>query len=120
MTLSSARAKRYAEDDRLDLVFHALSDRTRRALLARLAPGAAAITALAAPFAMTLPAVSKHIRVLERAGLVERSIDGRVHRCSLAAEPLRAVEHWLDHYRPFWEDTLQALADYAERDEDRA
>jgi DNA-binding transcriptional ArsR family regulator len=117
MIVSSAPIKRPADEDRLDLVFHALSDRTRRALLARLARGAAAITALAAPFAMTLPAVSKHIRVLERAGLVERSIDGRVHRCSLEAEPLKNVEHWLAYYRPFWEDTLQAFADYAERDD---
>lgn len=115
--LSSARTSRRRADDRLDLVFHALSDRTRRALLARLAQGAAAITALAAPFAMSLPAVSKHIRVLERAGLVERSIDGRVHRCSLAAGPLKDIEQWLGAYRPFWKDTLQALADYAERDE---
>jgi DNA-binding transcriptional ArsR family regulator len=115
--LMRTATNRRRDDDRLDLMFHALSDRTRRALLAQLAQGAAAITALAAPFAMSLPAVSKHIRVLERAGLVQRTIDGRVHRCSLAAEPLQDIERWLGHYRPFWQDTLQALADYVERDE---
>lgn len=102
--------------DRLDLVFNALSDRTRRAMLARLAIGPATVTELAQPFDMSLPAASKHLKVLERSRLVTRAIDGRVHRCSLAAEPLRDVERWLVHYRSFWEDTLDALARYVERD----
>jgi DNA-binding transcriptional ArsR family regulator len=114
---SSSLIENPAADDRLDQLFHALSDRTRRALLARLATGPAMVTELAEPFAMSLPAVSKHLKVLEHARLVVRSVDGRIHRCSFAAEPLREVERWLDHYRPFWEDTLDALARYVERGE---
>ena len=79
---SSVKSKNQS-DDRLDLVFRALGDRTRRALLARLAEKPAMVTELAEPFAMSLPAVSRHIRVLERARLVVRKVDGRVHRCSL-------------------------------------
>jgi DNA-binding transcriptional ArsR family regulator len=108
-----------AAEERLDRAFHALADRTRRALLARLASGPAMVTELAAPFEMSLPAVSKHLKVLERAGLVERAIDGRVHRCSLRAVPLREVEAWVEHYRGFWEDRLDALARYVERDAKR-
>ncbi|MSO65794.1 MAG: ArsR family transcriptional regulator [Alphaproteobacteria bacterium] len=93
-----AVGKRSAEDQ-LDRVFYALSDRTRRALLARLAEGPAMITELAAPFAMSRPAVSKHIRVLEAAKLVDRAVDGRVHRCSLSAEPLADIQQWLARYR---------------------
>jgi DNA-binding transcriptional ArsR family regulator len=103
---------------RLDRVFHALSDRTRRALLARLSRGPATVTELARPFTMSLPAVSKHLRVLESARLVLREVEGRVHRCSLAPRPLKDVEHWLAHYRTFWEDTLESLGRFV--DEDRA
>ncbi len=117
MSHASARARRHA-DDRLDDVFHALADRTRRALLARLAHGPAPVGELAAPFDMSLPAVSKHLRVLEQAGLVSREKDGRVHRCSLAAEPLREVEQWLASYRTFWDETLEALARFVEDDDD--
>jgi DNA-binding transcriptional ArsR family regulator len=74
------------------------------------------VTELAAPFDMSLPAVSRHIKVLERAGLVARAVDGRVHRCSLDTKPLKTIEAWLGHYRQFWEGTLKALADYAEGD----
>jgi DNA-binding transcriptional ArsR family regulator len=102
-------------DDQLDLLFHALSDRTRRALLARLSRRPAKITDLAAPFAMSLPAVSRHIRVLEQARLVRRTIDGRVHQCALDAAALRRVDAWLDHYRRFWEGTLESLAAYVGR-----
>ena len=105
-------------DDRLDLIFHALADRTRRALLARLANGSERVTNLAIPFDMSLNAVSKHIRVLERAGLVARSVNGRIHRCSLGAEPLHEITQWLDYYRTFWEDALAAIADYVESDRD--
>lgn len=104
-------------EDRLDLVFGALSDRTRRALLARLSKGSARVTDLAEPFDMSLPAVSKHVKVLERAGLVARSIDGRVHQCALSAEPLEDVDDWLSYYRRFWDDRLASLASYAEGDE---
>lgn len=112
---STASTGRRSTNDRLDGVFHALSDRTRRALLSRLASGPAIVTELAAPFAMSLPAVSKHIRVLEGAGLVARTVDGRIHRCALAPGPLRQIEHWLDFYRGFWSETLDAVARYAER-----
>lgn len=72
------------------------------------------VTELAAPFAMSLAAVSKHIRVLESAGLVARAVDGRIHRCSLAPGPLREIEVWLDFYRGFWSGTLDALALHVE------
>lgn len=101
-------------DDRLDGVFRALADRTRRALLARLERSPASITELAEPFAMSLPAVSKHVRVLESAGLVTREVDGRVHRCSFDPAPLREADAWLAHYRGFWGETLDALADFVE------
>jgi DNA-binding transcriptional ArsR family regulator len=108
--LSSGARKRTSADDRLDAVFHALGDRTRRALLARLASRPARVTELARPFDMSLPAVSRHIRVLESAGLIARSVDGRVHQCSLAAAPMKTAEAWLDRYRRFWEGNLDALA----------
>lgn len=107
-------------DDRLDLIFHALADRTRRALLARLAERPAMVTELAAPFAMSLAAVSKHLKVLERARLVRRDVEGRVHRCSLAPEPLEDIGHWLAHYRSFWGETLDALARHARHETARA
>jgi DNA-binding transcriptional ArsR family regulator len=103
-----------AREDRLDIVFGALSDRTRRKLVARLAEAPATIGQLAEPFAMSLVAVSKHVRVLERAGLVRRAIDGRIHRCSLDARKLREATAWLERYRMFWDETLAALAEYVE------
>ena len=108
------RTQRINAEDRLDRMFHALGDRTRRALLARLSDGPAMITELAGPFAMSLPAVSKHLRVLESAGLVERTVQRRVHQCSLHAQSLIEIESWLDFYRPFWADTLGALAEFVE------
>lgn len=105
------------QDRRLDRVFRALGDRTRRRLLTRLARRPAMITELAKPFAMSLPAVSRHIRVLESAGLVRREVDGRVHHCSLSPAPLKTVEAWLTHHRRFWEGKLEALARFVENDE---
>jgi DNA-binding transcriptional ArsR family regulator len=99
-------------DERLDLVFGALADSTRRQLLAQLARASASISELAAPHDMSLPGVSKHVRVLERAGLIRRTIDGRVHRCTLDADAMRAADEWIAHYRAFWDHTLAALADY--------
>jgi DNA-binding transcriptional ArsR family regulator len=99
------------EDERLDRLFHALADRTRRRLLATLAVRPAKVTDLARPFRMSLPAVSKHLRVLEAAGLVSRRVDGRVHRLALRGGPLEAVEVWLDPFRSYWERTLTALED---------
>jgi DNA-binding transcriptional ArsR family regulator len=114
---SSTKTRLTAEerrDDDLDFLFRALGDRTRRALLSNLAEKPAMITELAEPFDMSLPAVSRHIRVLERARLVVRNVDGRVHHCSLDLAPLRTVEDWLRHYRRFWEGKLEALACYVE------
>ena len=116
--LSSTARIGVSRDDRLDAVFHALGDRTRRALLTRLAKRPAMVTELAKPFDMSLPAVSKHIRVLESAGLVRRAVDGRMHQCSLNSEPLTAVEDWLRHYRRFWQGKLESLARYAESNGD--
>ncbi|MGQ0571939.1 MAG: ArsR/SmtB family transcription factor [Armatimonadota bacterium] len=79
--------------------------------------GPAMVTELAGLFDMSLPAVSQHLKVLEHAGLIVRAVDGRIHRCSLAAKPLRNVEKWLDHYRSFWEDTLDTVAHYVECDD---
>lgn len=118
MLSSTARNHGYATD-RLDVVFHALGDRTRRALLARLARKPAMITELARPFAMSLPAVSRHIRVLEHAGLVTRTIDGRTHQCSLNVGPLRTAEGWLNRYRRFWDGNLEQLARYVESADDQ-
>jgi DNA-binding transcriptional ArsR family regulator len=112
---SSVKTKNQS-DDQLDLVFRALGDRTRRALLARLAEKPAMVTELAEPFAMSLPAVSRHIRVLERARLVVRKVDGRVHHCSLDLAPLKTAEAWVAHYRQFWERQLESLARYVEGD----
>jgi DNA-binding transcriptional ArsR family regulator len=114
---ASRATRQISAEDRLDRLFHALSDRTRRALLRRLEAGPAMVTELAEPFRMSLPAVSKHLRVLEAAALIERRIDGRVHRCSLNAAPLAEAERWLGHYRLFWQDRLAALARYVEDDE---
>ena len=108
--------KRAGGDEQLDTIFHALSHRTRRALLRRLASGPAMVTELAEPFAMTRIAVTKHLRVLESAGLVSRTVEGRVHRCSMDARPLREAERWLDEYRAFWTDKLESLARFAEGD----
>jgi len=98
----------------LDATFGALADPTRRAILARLARGEAMVTELAEPFAMSLPAISKHLRVLESAGLLQREIDGRVHRCRLAAGPMKNAAAWIAQYRAFWESQFDALEKYLE------
>ncbi len=105
-------------DDRLDLIFRALGDRTRRALLSRLSGGPAMVTELARHFDMSLPAVGKHRRVLERAGLLQRTIAGRVHRCSIDATPLKDADAWLAHYESFWNGTLDALQEHVMKHED--
>jgi DNA-binding transcriptional ArsR family regulator len=101
-------------DEMLDAIFSALGDPTRRRILVRLASGPASIGELARPFAMTLPAVSKHLRVLERAGLMRREREGWFHRCYIEAGPLEDAASFLAHYRPFWEQTLDELARYVE------
>jgi DNA-binding transcriptional ArsR family regulator len=94
---------------RLDALFHALADPTRRAMLARLAAGARSVGELAQPFAMSLAAASKHVQVLERAGLIRREVLGRSHRCHLQAGPMHAGAEWLRHYQRFWNTRVDAL-----------
>jgi DNA-binding transcriptional ArsR family regulator len=101
-----------AATDRLSAIFAALADPTRRAILARLAAGRTSVTDLAAPFTMSLPAVSKHLKVLERAGLVERGREAQWRPCRLAAGPLKDASDWLDRYRRFWEQSLDRLDEY--------
>lgn len=103
--------ERQPDPARLDHVFSALADPTRRAILARLAEGDASMGELAEPFEITLAAVSKHVQVLERAGLVVREARGRERRCHLDARPLEAASDWTDRYRRFWEARLDALDD---------
>ena len=95
--------------DRLDATFAALADPTRRAILARLATGAASVSELAEPFALSQPAISKHLKVLERAGLVSRSRDAQRRPRRLEAKPLAEASQWLERYREFWEGTFQRL-----------
>ena len=102
----------------LDSIFGALSDATRRAIISRLAEGPANVGDLAAPFAMSLPAVSKHLKVLERAGLLARDRDGRVHRCRLEPQAMDDAGEWIGRTRAFWEGRLDALARYLETTED--
>jgi DNA-binding transcriptional ArsR family regulator len=99
----------------LDAVFSALADPTRRAILTRLGQGDASVTELAEPFDVTLPAVSKHLRVLEGAGLLARAKEGRVHRCRLVAGPMQDAAAWLARYRRFWEASFDALESYLAR-----
>ncbi len=109
---------RYSESsdaDRLDRIFAALADPTRRAILARLTGGEASVKELAAPFAMTLPAISKHLKVLERAGLITRGRDAQWRPCRLEGAPLRDVAGWMEQYRAFWDESFQRLDDYLER-----
>lgn len=98
--------------DALDATFAALADPTRRAILARLASGEASVNELAEPFEMTLPGVSKHLKVLERAGLISRSRVAQSRPCRLEAEPLRAAADWVVQYRRFWEGSFDRLEDY--------
>jgi DNA-binding transcriptional ArsR family regulator len=94
----------------LDATFAALSDATRRGILARLAQGEASVSDLAAPYDISLPAVSKHLRVLERAKLIARRKEGRVNRCRLVAEPMKDAAKWIERYRQLWEEQFDALA----------
>ena len=98
--------------DTLSVTFAALADPTRRAILARLASGACSVTELAAPFEMSMPAVSKHLRVLERAGLVARGREAQWRPCHLEATPLKAVSDWAEQYRHVWEGRLDRLDSY--------
>jgi DNA-binding transcriptional ArsR family regulator len=102
--------------DHLTTTFAALADPTRRAILARLATGEASVTELGEPFAMSLPAVSKHLKVLERAGLVARGREAQWRPCRLEAAPLRDAMEWLSRYRSFWSSQLDRLGAFREED----
>ncbi len=98
--------------DQLSVTFAALADPTRRAILARLAKGEATVTELAEPFDMSLPGISKHLKVLEKAGLIERGREAQWRPCRLQAEPLRQVESWVEQYRAHWEARFDRLDAY--------
>jgi DNA-binding transcriptional ArsR family regulator len=98
--------------DPLSMTLSALADPTRRAIVARLAQGEATVSELAAPFAMSMPAVSKHLRVLERAGLVEQGRDAQFRPRRLRPDPLRDLDGWLEHYRRYWDESLDRLDGY--------
>ncbi len=104
----------------LDKTFAALSDPTRRAILSRLAQGTATVGELASPFDISLPAISKHLTVLEKAGLLERQKEGRIQHCRLIAAPLKEASAWINIYQQFWEGQLDALADFIESQEEES
>ena len=101
-----------SEDDRLSQTFAALANSTRRAILARLAEGEATVNELAAPFDMSLPAISKHIRVLERAGLITQGQKAQYRPCSIEVAPLKEISDWTDQYRHIWETSFDRMEDY--------
>lgn len=101
-----------AQVDSLNETFAALADPTRRAILARLTNGSKTVTELAEPFDMTLPAISKHLKVLEKARLIERSRHAQYRPCTLHSEPLQDVDRWLDQYRRFFEESFERLDEY--------
>jgi DNA-binding transcriptional ArsR family regulator len=110
--------------DTLSNTFAALADPTRRAILARLTTGQASVTELAAPFQMTMPAVSKHLKVLEKAGLIARGREAQWRPCRLDGEPLRDVAEWMEPYRRFWDESFERLDGYLqeikkEKDDER-
>ena len=106
-------------EERLDVTFAALADPTRRKILGRLASGEASVTELAEPFDMTLPAVSKHLKVLERAGLVARGRERQWRPARLEARPLKDVAEWTERYRRFWEESYERLDEYLEELQER-
>ena len=109
--------KSFKSDQDLDQTFQALADPTRRAILGRLSEGEATAGQLAEPFEMSLPAISKHLKVLEKAGFLIRARDGRVHRCNLDTGPMQAASDWILTYRHFWEGQLGSLARYLEEEQ---
>ena len=103
------------ESDKLSQTFSALASSTRRAILARLAEGEATVNELAEPFNMSLPAISKHIKVLERAGLIEQGQKAQYRPCTLNASPLKEVSHWTEQYRPIWEARFDQMESYMQK-----
>lgn len=107
------------DDERLDRTFQALSDRTRRAILTRLCRGEATVSELAQPFEMSMPAITKHLNVLEAAGLIERRRDGRMKRCRLEPEGIQTVRGWLERQARFWDQSLDRLDRFLEAEDAR-
>ncbi len=107
------------QTDALSTTFAALADPTRRAILSRLTRGTATVNELAEPFSITLPAVSRHLKVLEHAHLIVRERDAQWRRCHLAAAPLKAANDWMEQYRAFWDSRFDALARFLEREPDK-
>ena len=101
-----------SDDDRLSQTFAALANSTRRAILARLSKGEATVTELAAPFDMSLPAISKHISVLERAGLIKQGQKAQYRPCTIDGSPLKEISMWTEQYRPIWEARFDQMDDY--------
>jgi DNA-binding transcriptional ArsR family regulator len=99
-------------NEQLDLLFGALADTTRRAIIARLAKGEASVSELAHPFQMSLPAVTRHIQVLEKAGLLNKSVDQKFRRCQMNPSRLKDLSEWVEHYRKYWEESLDSLETY--------
>jgi DNA-binding transcriptional ArsR family regulator len=106
--------------DQLSATFSALADPTRRAILAKLAKGEASVNELAEPFKMTLPAISKHLKVLQKAGLITRGRDAQFRPCKLEAEPLRDASDWIGRYKQFWEESFDRLDDYLRELQEKA
>jgi DNA-binding transcriptional ArsR family regulator len=106
---------KYMRAASLDAVFGALSDPIRRRILELLARAELCVTDLAKPFSISLPAISKHLRVLEKAGLIKREREGRVHRFRLEAKPIRDAADWIERYQSFWDGQLDSLAEYFEK-----
>lgn len=113
-TIRTIRNRMVTQSSRLDAVFGALADPTRRSILVRLSGGDATVGELAEPFDISRPAISKHLRVLEGAGLVVRTRDGRLSRCGLEAEPLSRAAAWVDQYRVLWESQFRQLDEFLE------
>lgn len=109
---ANQKAARTVASDRLSVTFSALADPTRRAILARLISGEASVTQLAEPFAMSMPAISKHLKVLERAGLIARGHEAQWRPCRLEAGPIKDVADWTERYRAIWEQRFDRLGEY--------
>ena len=116
-TSGASRRLKRPEPDRLDGIFGALSDPIRRAMLIRLAEGECSVTALGEPFPVSPPAISKHLRVLQQSGLIDRHKSGRVHYCRLREGALRSADDWIRRQSAFWEQQFDALAVYLDRDQ---
>lgn len=107
------------EEQQLDLIFHALADSTRRKILRMVAEKECTVSQLAEPFRVSLNAISKHIKVLEKAGLIDRTVDGRIHRCKMDARPLGQATALIAHYQKFWEDRFDQIEKYLNREENK-